>query len=361
MIATAAVAIGAVGAQGPQGLQGLPGEQGPTGATGPQGPAGAAGATGATGPGLLLDGENNTAGGIDALAGGLSGSTFHYETAFGNSALSADYSGFDNTAIGTFALTSNVSGHSNTVVGSSALRASTADLFNLSVGWGSLYLLNGGSANSALGTLALVHLATGSGNIAVGYSAGSAYTASESNNILLANDGTAGESGTIRIGTAGAQNTAFIAGVASVTTAVNDAVPVYVSASTGQLGTVNSSARFKRDIQDMGSESDTLLDLRPVTFRYKTDTKDTPQFGLIAEEVAKVAPGLVIHDKDGQILTVRYEAVNAMLLNEFRKQHEIVADQSKTITELRAQVGALKAQQSDYAARLEGLERAVAK
>ena len=113
-------------------------------------------------------------------------------------------------------------------------------------------------------------------------------------------------------------NTTWIGGVYGVTTQSGTTAPVVVS-NTGQLGTAASSERFKKDIANMDKASEAVLSLRPVTFHYKTDAKDTPQFGLIAEEVAKVNPALVLPDKEGKPYTVRYEAVNAMLLNEFLK------------------------------------------
>src|SRR5207237_9750527 len=130
----------------------------------------------------------------------------------------------------------------------------------------------------------------------------------------------AAEANTCRIGTAGTQKAAFVAGISGATAA--SGVAVYVN-SSGQLGTLTSSARFKQDIASMDGASDALLSLRPVTFRYKTDLdpQGIPQFGLIAEEVEKVAPELVARDDKGEIYTVRYEAVNAMLLNEFLKEH----------------------------------------
>jgi len=102
----------------------------------------------------------------------------------------------------------------------------------------------------------------------------------------------------------------------------------------GQLGTVASSQRFKKDISTMENVSEAILSLRPVTFHYRTDTKGIPQFGLIAEEVAKVNPALVLPDKEGKPYTVRYDAVNAMLLNEFLKEHRTVQEQKATIAQL---------------------------
>ena len=146
----------------------------------------------------------------------------------------------------------------------------------------------------------------------------------------------------IAIGTTAANvnNSCFIGNVRGVTTANNNAVPVLID-SAGQLGTTSSSRRFKREIKPMDKTSEALFALKPVTFHYKTDATNTPQFGLIAEEVAEADPDLVVRDRDGEIYTVRYEAVNAMLLNEFLKEHKTMEDlrataatQDATIVEL---------------------------
>jgi septal ring factor EnvC (AmiA/AmiB activator) len=153
------------------------------------------------------------------------------------------------------------------------------------------------------------------------------------------------------MGGADVNNTTWIAGVYNTTTENATTAPVIVSAD-GQLGTVVSSERFKKDIAGMEKSSEAILSLRPVTFHYKTDRKGTPQFGLIAEEVAKVDPALVLTDKEGKPFTVRYEAVNAMLLNEFLKEHKAflkeqgkVAKQEATITQLKAELQATAARQ----------------
>jgi uncharacterized coiled-coil protein SlyX len=151
-----------------------------------------------------------------------------------------------------------------------------------------------------------------------------------SNNIDIGSVGVAGESNKIRIGKVGTQSATFIAGIYGTT--VSKGVAVYVS-SSGLLGTVTSSARFKDDIKPMGQVSDALLALKPVTFHYKKeiDPDRTQQFGLVAEEVAKVNPDLVVRDDQGKIYTVRYEAVNAMLLNEFLKEHTTVQELKSTV------------------------------
>ena len=144
-------------------------------------------------------------------------------------------------------------------------------------------------------------------------------------------------------------NTTWITNVYGVTTQSGRTAPVVVS-DAGQLGTIASSERFKKDISTMEKASEAILSLRPVTFHYKSDVKDAPQFGLIAEEVAKVNPALVLPDKEGKPYTVRYDAVNAMLLNEFLKEHRtvqelksIVAKQEAVAAQQQKQIEALTA------------------
>ena len=158
---------------------------------------------------------------------------------------------------------------------------------------------------------------------------------SGSNNIDIGNIGVAGDGNKIRIGTNGAQTSTFIAGIRGVTVASSLGVVV---SSSGQLGTVTSSARFKEAIKSMNKESEAVLSLRPVIFRYKheLDPDGIPQFGLVAEQVEKIDPDLVVRDSDGKVNTVRYEAVNAMLLNEFLKEHKKVEEQDRTITQMNA-------------------------
>jgi hypothetical protein len=174
---------------------------------------------------------------------------------------------------------------------------------------------------------------TGNNNIAVGYLAGSNLTTSD-NNIDVGNNGVSGESNTIRIGTTGTRTATFIAGITGTTVAGGVGVLI---GSNGRLGTINSSARYKENIQPMDKASETILALKPVMFRYneELDPEGIPQFGLVAEEVEKVNPDLVARDEEGKPYTVRYEAVNAMLLNEFLKEH-------RRLEELEASVVALQ-------------------
>ena len=163
-----------------------------------------------------------------------------------------------------------------------------------------------------------------------------------SNNIDIGAPGLAAEASTIRIGKSGTQKKTLIAGIRGVTVA--GGIGVFVGTS-GQLGTVVSSARFKEAIKPMDKSSEAILALKPVAFRYKEelDPEKIPQFGLIAEEVEKVDPDLVVKDEDGKVSTVRYEAVNAMLLNEFLKNHRLDEDQARKLQEQEATIMQLKA------------------
>ena len=180
------------------------------------------------------------------------------------------------------------------------------------------------SANIALGIGALSNITTGTNNIAIGSLAASAVSGGNSNNIHIGNQGSPGDSGTIRLGTLGTQSMFFAAGVRGIITGSNSAVGVMID-SNGQLGTLSSSLRFKDDIEDMGDASRDLMRLRPVTFRYKqpfADGSKPIQYGLIAEDVAKVYPDLVAHSADGQIETVKYQVLAPMLLNTVQRHQE---------------------------------------
>jgi hypothetical protein len=246
-----------------------------------------------------------------------------------------EYAGY-NTALGELALNSLASGGVwNTAIGSWALLSDTSGACNAAVGSNAMHSNSTGTDNTAVGVQTLRDNTTGSRNTALGYLAGINLTTG-SNNIDIANIGTADESSTIRIGSP-AQTRTFIAGIREVTTANANAIPVLID-SYGQLGTTSSSRRFKKEIKPMDKASEAVLSLKPVTFQYKSDDKGTPQFGLIAEEVAEVNPDLVVRDEKGEVYTVRYDAVNAMLLNEFQKEHRKVEEQGKTIAELRSTI-----------------------
>jgi hypothetical protein len=177
-------------------------------------------------------------------------------------------------------------------------------------------------------------------NVAIGIDAGFNFTTGSNNIVIGANVlGNAGESGKIRIGKQGTQTATYIAGIYGKTVASATKVGVMID-STGKLGTVVSSARFKEAIKPMNEASEALLQLKPVTFRYRheLDPDGVPQFGLIAEQVEKVNPDLVVRDQDGKVNTVRYEAVNAMLLNEFLKEHRTVQEQGRIVQEQEARL-----------------------
>ena len=235
--------------------------------------------------------------------------------------------------------------------GFEALYVNTIGNNNTASGYGALSGNTTGNNNTASGIEALSFNTTGNNNIAVGDSAGINLTTG-SNNIDIGNAGVAVESNTIRIGTVGTQTATFIAGIRAVPIAGGTVIGVN---SNGQVGVKPSSARYKEGIEAMDKASEAILALKPVTFRYKKelDPDRTPQFGLVAEEVAKVNPALVVADDHGEPFTVRYEEVNAMLLNEFLKEHRTVQEQGATITELKKQIEALTAGLQKVSARLE--------
>ncbi len=273
-------------------------------------------------------------------------------TAEGKDALFSLTTGFGNTALGFNALYSNTEGSYNTAIGRNALLSNTTGFANTAIGAAALFNNTDGFGNTATGRLALFNN-TGGENVADGALA------------LYSNttEGVADEANTIRIGTSENQTRTFIAGIRDTTTGNADAIPVYID-SAGQLGTASSSRRFKNEIKPMDQSSQAILGLKPVTFHYKNDSKGTPQFGLIAEEVVKVNPDLVVRDAKGEIYTVRYEAVNAMLLNEFLKQHRQVQELVATVIQLRKdfqtaaarqqkEIGALTASLSEQASQMQ--------
>jgi hypothetical protein len=278
----------------------------------------------------------NTLLGADALGKNTTG---HDNTATGSSALASNSSGYENTATGADALSSNTTGYDNSAFGVAALLSNTTGSLNAAFGVGALEDNTTGSYNSALGWQALHANTTGVRNIALGYYAGSSLTSGD-DNIYIGNGGAPNESKTIRIG--GTQTAAYLAGIYGQTSA--SGTVVYV-ASDGRLGTTTSSRRYKEQIADMDAESDVLLKLRPVSFYYRPELDETHlrQYGLVAEEVAEVAPGLVTYDKDGVPQSVRYHFVNAMLLNEVQKQRRLGEEQQTTIQELKARLAKLEA------------------
>jgi hypothetical protein len=267
-------------------------------------------------------------------------------TAVGYPALYANATGPLGTAIGIGALQSNTTGQANTAGGAGALEANTVGSNNTAYGTVALTLNTVGNSNVAYGQGALMQNTTGSNNIAIGRQAAADVSAANSNNIHIGSLGTSSDNGVIRIGDAQSQGTFFAAGIRGATTSINDAVPVVID-SNGQLGTVNSSRRFKEDIQDMGDASRGILRLRPVTFRYQKPFDDGSkpiQYGLIAEEVADVFPDLVARSADGQIETVKYQVLDSLLLNEVERQQLEITSQKDQILGLKEKILGLKEQ-----------------
>jgi Chaperone of endosialidase len=310
--------------------------------------------TGAGNPGVST-GSGNTALGDNALSSNTSG---FFNTAVGFDACMANTTGFENTAVGTFALVANTTGDLNTAVGTGSLPSNTTGNTNTAVGVEALNANTTASGNTAVGYEALVNTSTGgnntafganalsgtsgTGNIAVGRFAGQTI-GSGSNNIDIGNKAPGNESSTIRIGDASVHTATFIAGINGATSA--SGVEVFVDAN-GQLGTITSSLRFKEDVADMGEASGELMKLRPVTFHYKAPYDDGShllQYGLVAEEVAKVSPELVQLDAQGKPFTVRYHTINAMLLNEVQKQHGTIERQETQLQEQDARIRRLEA------------------
>jgi Chaperone of endosialidase len=270
----------------------------------------------------------NTAVGYTALMGNQTGEG---NTAVGAQAMESSQTGADNTALGYLALNVDSSGSENTSTGALSLPNNVTGVENSALGYGALYFNTSGGLNTAVGGSALASLTTGSFNLGLGVDAGRNYSGAESNNVVLANRGIAGESGVIRIGATKTQTKAFIAGIYGATSSSGTWVLVN---SSGQLGTTTSSLRFKEQVADMGAASADLMRLRPVTFRYKApydDGQGILQYGLIAEEVAAVNPGLVQFGEDGQPLAIRYHFIYAMLLNEVQQQESEIAAQRARI------------------------------
>jgi trimeric autotransporter adhesin len=276
----------------------------------------------AIGAGALLanTSDSNTATGGGAL---LSNTTGHGNTANGALALFNNTGGNFNTATGVYALGSNTTGGSNTATGVNALVVNTTGHGNTAIGNGALFGNSTGFLNTAIGEIALEHNSTGNSNTALGFSAGS--NVSTADHVICIGAGVSG---------ANVSNSCFIGNIRGVATVNNDALPVLID-SAGQLGTTISSLRFKKEIQPMDKASEAILALNPVTFHYKSDKTNRPEFGLIAEEVAEVNPDLVGRGHNAEIYTVRYDAVNAMLLNEFLKEHRKNEEQEATIAELK--------------------------
>ena len=339
---------------------------------------------------LLATGNHNTAVGSEALFFDTSG---HDNTAVGFQALRNNTTGILNTAIGAFSLSANIDGRFNTAVGGgmekntggssnvavglAALDSNTTGNGNTATGINALFFNQTGSNNAATGGNALLNNrgnnnaatgafalqgnttghdntaqgfqslngnGSGSNNVAFGSHAGANLTTGNNNIDIGANVlGNAGEANTIRVGKQGTQKSTFIGGIFG--TAVTGSTVVVNS--NGKLGVATSSSRFKEAIKPMNKASEAILALKPVSFRYKQDIDPDgiPQFGLIAEEVEKINPDLVVRDEQGKVMTVRYEAVNAMLLNEFLKEHSQVQELKTTVVQQQAAFQAKIAQQ----------------
>jgi hypothetical protein len=328
---------------------------------------------------FTLTGNNNTGVGQSSL---VSNTTGFSNVAVGHQALFQNADGVLNTAVGDLAMFSNTSGSSNVGVGGFALAHNTTGQSNVGIGSGAVQLATTSSDNIGIGNLALTSATTGGNNIAIGTTALSSSTTGTGNvaigknalnavinglsniaigsgagsaiiahnNIMIANAGTAADNAVIRIGTQFVQAQAYLAGVNGVTTG-NPAVNVVVDAN-GQLGTVISSRAVKEDIADMGNASDILLKLRPVTFHYKQRPGWPLQYGLIAEEVAEVAPDLAARGPDGKVQTVYYQDLPPMLLNEYQKQQRVIEAQRAQLAAEHARVDALERELAAMKARL---------
>jgi hypothetical protein len=329
----------------------------------------------------LTTGTDNTAIGFNALINNTTGS---FNTATGSLALNSNTTALGNTAVGYQALYSNTSGGGNNAFGSGALLSNISGIRNLAVGSGALGSLTSGELNTAVGNVTLFNCVGGNFNTALGrdalgrtdgdqntglgFFAGSNLSGDGTNNIYIGNVGPVPigtESNTIRLGTQTAtigtffneshpmpaHTATFIAGISGVAV-MGPAVHV---SSSGQLGAQASSRRFKDEIKPMDKASEAIFALKPVSFRYKKeiDSKGTPQFGLVAEDVAKVNPALVLPDKEGKPYTVSYDAVNAMLLNEFLKEHRKVETLEATVANLVTTVKEQSAQIQKVSAQLE--------
>jgi hypothetical protein len=282
-------------------------------------------------------GNFNTASGFESL---YSNTTGDLNTANGYGALLDNTTGHDNTANGVAALRNNINGNFNTARGSLALYNNTTGASNTAHGETALFANTTGASNTAIGNAALPNNTTGSGNIVLGAAAGlDVITAS--NVIAIGNSG------------ADVSNTCYIGNIFGAQVPAGNAA-VFISPG-GRLGTIVSSRRFKEEIKPMERASEGLYALNPVTFRYKKeiDPQGIPQFGLVAEEVEEVNPDLVVLDNEGKVNTVRYEQINAMLLNEFLKEHRKVEGQSHKIQEQEATITQLKKGMETVVARLE--------
>jgi hypothetical protein len=294
---------------------------------------------------LNSTGTGNTATGTTAL---LQNDVGNRNTATGMQTLYGNVNGNNNTATGYNALYANTDGSSNTADGLEALRFNTRGYHNTATGADALFTNTMGNENTAFGFGALRSNTTGSRNVAVGLSAGSAITTGR-NNVDVANPGAASDTGVIRIGTSGTQTATYIAGI---TTAHITGSPVYVT-SSGQLGVLASSERYKTGVVPVESEAYRLQQLRPVRYYLKNDPSHALQYGLIAEEVARIYPELVIRDAGGAVQGVRYDELAPLLVKEMQREsaqlHEVreqLADLMEANRRLTSQIAKIATTQS---------------
>jgi hypothetical protein len=282
-------------------------------------------------------GSQNTATGVNALIRNTSGSQ---NTATGVNTLISNITGFQNAATGVQALFANTTGFHNTADGFAALSRTTTGQHNTATGDEALGSNTTGNFNTADGAHSLENN-TGTGNTALGFGAGANITTAS--NVICLGAGVLG---------ANENNSCFVGNVFNQTSPGGTAVFVD---SNGKLGTITSSRRFKEEIEPMAQASEGLFALKPVTFRYKKgiDPQRIPQFGLVAEDVEAINPDLVVRDEEGKVNTVRYDAVNAMLLNEFLKEHRKVEELSSIVAEQRKEVNALAAAVKEQAAQVQ--------
>jgi Chaperone of endosialidase len=284
-------------------------------------------------------GSNNTANGFAALLHNTTGSS---NTALGFGALFSDSTGFENAATGLRALFANTTGFHNTADGFDALLSNTTGNHNTANGDDALSSNTIGNFNTTDGAHSLENNTTGSDNTALGFGTGANVTTA--NNVICIGAGIAG---------ANVSNSCFIGSVFGQSSPEGTAVFIN---SSGKLGTITSSRRFKEEIRPMAQTSEVLFALKPVIFRYKKEIEPQkiPQFGLVAEDVEAVDPDLVVLDKEGKVNTVRYEAINAMLLNEFLKEHRKVQELEANATRQQKRIDALTAGLQKMSAQLEG-------
>ena len=283
----------------------------------------------------------NTAVGSGALSENTDGDS---NTAVGSGALSSNNTGPSNAAVGFQALFANVTGLENTAIGDQALFDNTGGNFNVAVGGAALLNNDIGNENTACGTGALL-FTTGNNNTAVGFQAGIVATTGDGN--VYIGSGVAG--------VAGESNHTYVRNINATSLSGGGTDTVTVDLTTGLLGHPTSSRRYKENIKSMDNASQTLFSLKPVTFRYKKeiDQSQSLEYGLVAEEVAQVDPNLAIRDKNGQIDSVRYRAINAMLLNEFLKEHKAFLEEQRKVQRLEAVLVAVNRRLKEQEAKIE--------